>query len=154
MDMTYSVGSRILKTFQQFLQYYEASSLACGVLIVKADLGDEQLKLLRNHMYKQKPEVGAQFSYDASEGLLGILLDDCHLDSTHDYSFYVKEFLEQNDQLTGPLLIGSFPENGHHAEQMMFSMIWIQMINGSKAKDINIYNHRTNTEVNAFHPYR
>ncbi len=66
MDMTYSVGSRILKTFQQFLQYYEASSLA----------------------------------------------------------------------------------------QMMFSMIWIQMINESKAKDINIYNHRTNTEVNAFHPYR
>ena len=146
MDMTYSVGSRILKTFQQFLQYYEQSSLACGVIIVKADLKGNQLALLEQHMHHLKPELSAQFSYDASEGLLGILLDDCHLDVTHNYSFYVKEFLEQNDQLAGPLLIGSFPENGHHAEQMMFSMIWIQMISDSTSREINIFNNRRISE--------
>lgn len=140
MDMTYNVGSRILKTFQKFLQYYEASSLACGVLIAKADLNHEWLEKLKDDMEKKEPEAGAQFTFDSSEGLLGILLDDSHLSYTHSYSRYVKEFLEENNLLTGSLLIGSFPENGHQAEQMMFSMIWQQMINEQEEKEIQIFN--------------
>ncbi len=147
MDMTYSVGSRILKTFQQFLQYYEASSLACGVLIVKANLNHEWIQKLKDDMAQKEPEACAQFTFDSSEGLLGILLDDSHLSYTHSYSRHVKGFLEENNLLTGTLLIGSFPENGHQAEQMMFSMIWQQMVNEQDEKEIHIFNKSTGVRL-------
>lgn len=145
MEITYNVGTRILNTFQQFLQYYEVSSLACGVLIVKADLPDKNLSLLEEQLEEKLPKACAQFSYDASEGILGILLDDGDLNYTHHFASHVKSVLDEHNLLTGPLLIGSFPENGHHAEQMMFSMIWEQIVHETNHKDITFFRKTNRT---------
>ncbi|WP_345240793.1 response regulator [Pontibacillus salipaludis] len=121
--MEQQVGSRIIQTFHHFLEYYQESNLACGMIIARADLNAKELEKLKAHMERLEPEVGVQFSHDQTEGLVGILLDNRTIGYSHFYSLYVKDFLEENGFLSGSILVGSFPESSPYAEQMLFDMV-------------------------------
>ncbi|WP_160849311.1 response regulator transcription factor [Pontibacillus yanchengensis] len=149
MAQSQHVGSRIVKTFNHFLQYYQESKLACGIIIVRTDLNEKELENLQSFMEKEEPTVGAQFSYDHSEGLLGILLDDCNIGYTHFYSLFIKDYLQQQGCLKGSLLVGSFPESSDYAEQMLFSMIWEMMDKPQDQYNIELFQYdRPSKECN------
>ncbi|UOQ43918.1 response regulator transcription factor [Halobacillus salinarum] len=141
-----NVGSRIIQTFNHFIQNYQANSVSCGVIICRADLNQGWVDKLKNHLEQEEQEVKVQVSYDRAEGMAGIILDGCSLGFTHYYSLHVKEYLENHDKLRGPILVNSFTKSREQSEQMLFSMIWELVESKATQHDIRIYSSQSGTE--------
>lgn len=133
------VGSRIIQSFNHFLHYYQTSQLTCGIVLARADLDEAWVSKIKAYLEREEPDTAFQISYDSSENILGILLDESNLAYTHFYALHVKDFLVKHQLLTGDLWVGSFPENSDGAEQMLFHMLW-KMIDGNKeTKELHVY---------------
>ncbi|UOQ84287.1 response regulator transcription factor [Gracilibacillus salinarum] len=140
-------GSEILNSFQHFLHYYQASRLTCGIITARADLDPSAIEKLKGKLEKQEPETAFQINYDTELGIVGLLLDGCDLAYTHFYALFVKEFLEQANQLTGPVLVGSFPENSDDAEQMLAYMIEEMTDADNEEKEIKVFENITKAKT-------
>ncbi len=116
--------SNLAQSFYQFLTYYEASQLSCGVILAKCkNLTKELLENVKQDLEKDRPNVAAQFVYDQSKNILGVILDEQKLGDTHFYCLLVKEHLLKRSLLAGSLMVASFPESAESAGQMLMRMI-------------------------------
>ncbi len=96
-----------------FLQYYEASRLACGIIFARCEKSDDpEWTRLQQRLQECDPKRAAQFFYDDSSKVLAILLDDTNLSDTHYFALPIKGLLQTHHQLVGNVCIASFPESG------------------------------------------
>ncbi|SFQ15114.1 response regulator transcription factor [Salibacterium halotolerans] len=137
------MSSSIINSFNNFLQYYQASNLPCGLIIVYASLDQKGIHSLKTYLEKEEPSTAFQVSYDTEHHILGILLDDCDLGYTHFYALHVKDYLEEQNQLLGEMVVGNFPENSDHAEWMLYRMMNEMMINQRNQQEIRVFDNET-----------
>ncbi|MDQ0300156.1 CheY-like chemotaxis protein [Salibacterium salarium] len=144
-------SSSIRQSFKQFLHYYQASNLPCGVIIAHATLDQPSINSLKAHLEKEEPATAFQINYDAQNNILGLLLDDCNLGYTHFYALHVKDFLDGEDRLIGEMIVGNFPENSDQAEQMLSRMINEMVIDQRNQQEIRVFDNQTikKTEKNS-----
>ncbi|MFZ4452723.1 response regulator transcription factor [Salibacterium aidingense] len=137
------MNSSIIQSFKHFLHYYQASNLPCGLIIAHAALDQKGIHSLITHLEKEEPATAFQVNYDTEHHILGLLLDDCDLGYTHFYALHVKDFLEEKDRLMGEMVVGNFPENSDHAEQMLSRMINEMMIEQTNKQEIRVFDNET-----------
>ncbi|MGY4691441.1 response regulator transcription factor [Salibacterium sp. K-3] len=142
------VNSSIINSFNNFLHYYQASNLPCGLIIAHASLDQQGIHSLKAYLEKEEPSTAFQVNYDSEHHILGLLLDDCDLGYTHFYALHVKDYLEEKDQLMGEMVVGNFPENSDHAERMLSRMVNEMMINQRNQQEIRVFDNEViqNTE--------
>lgn len=134
--------SRLVHAFYQFLTYYEESRLPCGAILAMCkNFSKDLLDIMRYDLEKERPDVKAQYVYDQSKGIMGVMLDGQKLGDTHFHCLLVKEYLLQRNLLGGGLLVASFPESADSASNMLIKMVQ-EIKETGEPGEIKIYDHR------------
>lgn len=139
--------STLVQTFYQFLTNHEASQLSCGVILAKCkNFSKELLENMKIDLKKDRPTVAAQYVYDQSKGILGIILKEQKLGDTHFHCLLVKDYLLQRNALAGSLLVASFPESTDSAARMLMRMIQETKESGSLG-EIKIFDEQSENSM-------
>jgi len=118
------LNSRFADKLSYFLRYYEASNLACGLMVARCEVnGDPDWSRLKERLQESDPNRAAQFLYDESSRLLVVLLDDTSLSDTHYFALPLKTLLQAHHQLEGQVFVASYPESGETME-----VIWQEVV--------------------------
>ncbi|WP_246009304.1 response regulator transcription factor [Brevibacillus fluminis] len=134
--------SSLVQSFYQFLTHCEENRLSCGAILARCkNFSKELLDTMRFDLEKERPTVVAQYVFDASKGILGVIVEGQKLSDTHFHCLLVKDYLLQRNLLGGSLLVASFPESAETASEMLIRMIQ-EIKEPGVLGAIKIYDHR------------
>ena len=89
-------------------------------------------------MGKYDPAPVESFYLDRNR-LLGMVLADQSLADTHYTSLVMKEFLDKQGLLEGPLVVASFPESGEMTEHALSQLLQSVSSTKGESKDIQLF---------------
>ncbi|RAT95335.1 response regulator transcription factor [Brevibacillus sp. Leaf182] len=138
----------LFQAFEHVLTFYESSQLPCGIILaVTNGSSEEKIQDLKISLAKAEGFTDIHCFYDKQSSILGILLGDQMLGNTHFHSLFIKEQLQTQRMLAGPVFIASFPEQGESAAQVLSGMVQEITAGMGSAGDIHIYSGKRSSEI-------
>lgn len=116
--------SNLVPAFFQLLSEMEAKQTSSGIIFVTCNnLSKDDLEVLKNHFEQEPPAAVTHYNYDKTKNILGVLLEEQKLGTTHFHALRVKDYLREKQLLAGSVAIASFPENARTTPQMLLKML-------------------------------
>lgn len=85
----------------------------CGVMLTTcSNMSPRMVDQLQTYLNQSEPNLSVQYLFDDEHRILGVLLENEKLVSTHYISLLFKEFLDRHDLREGQIVVASFPESG------------------------------------------
>jgi CheY-like chemotaxis protein len=111
-----------------------------GLLLAECSLTDDQLERLDAKLEELDLDLEKPCVFDLERGLLSILLPDQKLNATHYVCLQIKQFLQEEQQLGGNILIASFSEFAMPVESDIDAMLGMLREEEYRENTILIYN--------------